>query len=398
MKNILLVVTGSIAAYKAADLAHMLKKAGFCVNVLMTENGARFISPMTFESLTGNKCVTDTFDRNFEFKIGHISLAKSSDLCIIAPASANVIGKLANGIADDMVTTTVMACTCTTLIAPAMNTAMYRNPIVQDNLSKLRHFGYRVIEPAKGELACGDVGEGKLPPVQELFDEIMLEIGHEHDMTCKNVLITAGPTAEALDPVRYITNHSTGKMGYALARAAAERGASVTLISGRTALTPPKGVDYMPVFSAAEMAEAVKSRAERQDILIFAAAVADYRPKRVAEEKIKKSDAAPTLELERTEDILDYVGHHRHGNEFVCGFAMETQNLLENARGKLERKNADMICANSLRAEGAGFGTDTNRISLITSDGVEELELMSKDQVSHRILDEIMGRMEKGEG
>ena len=388
MKNVILIVTGSIAAYKAADLAHMMKKAGLDVHVIMTENAARFISPLTFESLTGNRAVVDAFDRNFEFKIGHISLAKAADACMVAPASADIIGKVANGIADDMATTTIMACSCPVFIAPAMNTAMYNNPILQHNLEKLKGFGYRIIEPVSGLLACGDEGKGKLPPPEDLFEALMLEIAHEKDLVGKNVLVTAGPTCESLDPVRYITNHSTGKMGYSLARAAARRGAAVTLVSGRTALKPPAGVETVTALTAAQMADAVKSRAQAQDIIIMAAAVADYRPKNTSTEKMKKSDNELCLELERTEDILSYLGSHWSENKVICGFAMETQSLIENARGKLERKNADMICANSLRTDGAGFGTDTNVITIVTRDGETELPLMTKDEASNRILDE----------
>ena len=394
MKNLLLVVSGSIAAYKAADLSHMFVKAGVNVNVLMTANAANFINPITFESLTHNKCIIDTFDRNFEFKIGHISLGQSSDAVLVAPASANIIGKIANGIADDMATTTIMACKCPIYIAPAMNTNMFQNPIMQDNLKKLERFGYHIIQPASGLLACGDVGAGKLPPIEDLYETLMLELSHEHDMVGKKVLITAGPTEEALDPVRFITNHSTGKMGYALARAAARRGADVTLVSGPVSLKAPLGVNTIKITSAAEMAHEVISRADSTDIFVLAAAVADYRPVNAATEKIKKKAGQDneefSLPLTRTQDILDWLGHHRHGDEVICGFAMETENLLANARSKLDRKNADMICANSLRAEGAGFGTDTNRITIITKDTEKELDIMSKDDVSDAIYDQIL--------
>ncbi len=394
MKNLLLVVSGSIAAYKAADLSHMFVKAGVNVNVLMTANAANFINPITFESLTHNKCIIDTFDRNFEFKIGHISLAQSSDAVLVAPASANIIGKIANGIADDMATTTIMACKCPIYIAPAMNTNMFQNPIMQDNLKKLERFGYHIIQPASGLLACGDVGAGKLPPIEDLYETLMLELSHDHDMTGKKVLITAGPTEEAMDPVRFITNHSTGKMGYALARSAARRGADVTLVSGPVSLKAPLGVNTVPVTSAADMAHEVMERANETDIFVLAAAVADYRPANIAAEKIKKKAGADNEELSlplvRTQDILNWLGHNRHGDEVICGFAMETENLLENARSKLTRKNADLICANSLRAPGAGFGTDTNRITIITADEEKELDIMSKDDVSDAIFDQIL--------
>ncbi len=395
MKNILLAVTGSIAAYKAADLVSSLKKAGMNINVLMTANATNFIHPTTFESLTGNKCVVDTFDRNFEFKIGHISLAQSADICVVAPASANIIGKLACGIADDMVSTTLMATNAPVLIAPAMNTQMYHNPIVQDNIKRLKSFGYEFINPASGRLACGDVGEGKLAPVEDIFDEIMLKVAHAHDLEGRKVLITAGPTCEAIDPVRYITNHSTGKMGYALAKAAARRGAKVTLVSGKVSLSVPRGVECVPVFSAEDMANAVIDRAEDQDIFILSAAVADYTPQNTADHKIKKTEGMDAIPLKRTKDILDHLGHNRHGGEFICGFAMETEDLESNAQSKLIKKNADMICANSLREAGSGFGTDTNSITMITADGVKKTDLISKDEVSDVILDEIVLRMGK---
>ncbi len=391
MKNILLVVTGSIAAYKAADLSSMMVKAGFNVNVIMTKNACNFINPITFETLTGNKCITDTFDRNFEFKVGHISLARQSDLVLVAPASANIIGKLANGIADDMASTTIMAATCEKLIAPAMNTAMYENPIVQDNIKKLEKFGYGFISPAEGHLACGDSGKGKLADVSDIFAYVRRSVAHPHDMAGKRVMITAGPTSEAIDPVRYITNHSSGKMGYALAEAAADRGAIVTLISGRTALKHPLFVATKEVFSAAEMSEAVLSDKDKQDIFIFSAAVADYTPLKTEEQKIKKKDGeVPVVELKRTVDILDSVGKDHRKDQYICGFAMETEDLLKNAGKKLEKKNADMICANSLRDEGAGFRTDTNKITLIKKDSEKELPLMSKREAADLILDEIM--------
>ena len=391
MKNVLLIVTGSIAAYKAADLAHGFRKAGFNVNVIMTKNAAFFINPITFETLTGNKCVTDTFDRNFDFEVEHISLAKSADLCMVAPASADIIGKIANGIADDMASTTIMAVKCPRLIAPAMNTAMYENPIVQNNLKKLKSYGYEIVEPAEGLLACGDEGKGKLPPVEELIARGLRHIGHENDMKGKRILITAGPTCESLDPVRFITNHSSGKMGYALADAAADRGAEVTLISGRTAMTPPFGVETVSVFSAGDMAEEVFKRQKDTDIFIFAAAVADFRPADVSKQKIKKKEGeVPLVRLERTVDILETVGLSRTEKQYICGFAMETEDLIENAGKKLRKKNADMICANSLREKGAGFLSDTNRITLIKKDGNRELPFLSKRELSDLIFDEIL--------
>ena len=395
-KNILLIVTGSIAAYKAADLAHGFVKAGFNVDVIMTKNAAFFINPITFETLTGNKCIIDTFDRNFDFEVEHISLAKKADLLFIAPASADIIGKIANGIADDMASTTVLAVKCPKLIAPAMNTAMYENSIVQENLQKLRDHGYEVIEPASGLLACNDVGKGKLPAVEDLITLGLRHVGHLHDMKGKKVLITAGPTIEAIDPVRYITNHSSGKMGYALAEAAADRGAEVTLVSGRTSLKKPLMVNTVDVLSASDMAEAVFKEQKDTDIFIFAAAVADFRPKESADQKIKKKEGeAPVISLERTTDILDTVGHCRGEHHYICGFAMETQDLIENAAAKLKKKNADMICANSLREEGAGFKSDTNKLILIKKDGNKELPFLSKRELSDLILDEIMSDLEK---
>ena len=396
-KNILLIVTGSIAAYKAADLAHGFVKAGFNVDVIMTKNAAFFINPITFETLTGNKCIIDTFDRNFDFEVEHISLAKKADLLFIAPASADIIGKIANGIADDMASTTVLAVKCPKLIAPAMNTAMYENSIVQENLQKLRDHGYEVIEPASGLLACNDVGKGKLPAVEDLITLGLRHVGHLHDMKGKKVLITAGPTIEAIDPVRYITNHSSGKMGYALSEAAADRGAEVTLVSGRTSLKKPLMVNTVDVLSASDMAEAVFKEQKDTDIFIFAAAVADFRPKESADQKIKKKEGeAPVISLERTTDILDTVGHSRGEHQYICGFAMETQDLIENAAAKLKKKNADMICANSLREEGAGFKSDTNKLILIKKDGNKELPFLSKRELSDLILDEIMSDLEKG--
>lgn len=393
-KTVLLGVTGSIAAYKTAYLASALKKLNADVHVLMTKNAVNFINPITFESLTGNKCLTDTFDRNFEFKVEHVALAKKADVVMIAPASANVIGKIAHGIADDMLTTTVMACKCRKIVAPAMNTNMFENPIVQDNLKILEKYGYQVISPAVGYLACGDTGAGKMPEPEELLDYILQEIAFEKDMAGLNVLVTAGPTQEAADPVRFLTNHSSGKMGYAAAKICARRGADVTLVSGPTALKAPRFVNFVPVTSAADMFEAVKQRAAAQDIIIKAAAVADYRPKYVSDEKIKKKgDRA--LELERTEDILAYLGEHKSKGQILCGFAMETENLIENAKQKLQRKHLDVIAANSLRVEGAGFGGDTNVVTLITAEEEVSLEKMSKEETAVKLLDKIMELREK---
>ena len=389
-KTVLLGVSGSIAAYKTAYLASALKKLQADVHVLMTRNAVNFINPITFETLTGNKCLVDTFDRNFEFSVEHVSLAKQADVVMIAPASADVIGKIAHGIADDMLTTTVMACRCRKIIAPAMNTNMFENPIVQDNLETLRRYGYEVISPAVGYLACGDTGAGKMPEPELLLEYILQETACEKDMAGLKVLVTAGPTQEAIDPVRYITNHSTGKMGYAIAKMAARRGADVTLVSGETALEKPVFVQTVPVKSAEEMFEAVTQRSPEQDIIIKAAAVADYRPKAVSSQKVKKAEGELTLELERTQDILAYLGGHRQPGQILCGFAMETEDLLENARKKLEKKHLDMIVANSLRVEGAGFGGDTNVVTLVT--GSEEISLgkLSKEETAGRILDRIM--------
>lgn len=395
-KNIVLAVTGSIAAYKIANLASMLKKLRANITVLMTQNATNFINPITFETLTGNKCLIDTFDRNFQYSVEHVSLAKSTDVVLVAPASANVIGKLANGIADDMLTTTVMACTCKKIVAPAMNTHMYENPVVQDNIKKLVHYGMEVITPDTGYLACGDVGAGKMPSEQVLLEYILKEAAYEKDLAGKKVLVTAGPTMEKLDPVRYITNHSTGKMGYAIARAAMLRGADVTLVSGKVNLEPPKGVRLLPVVSAADMAQAVKENARDQDIIIKAAAVADYRPSVTADEKLKKKDGEMTIELERTEDILAYLGAHRRNGQFLCGFSMETENLLENSRAKLEKKKIDMIVANNLRQDGAGFGTDTNVVTILTKNDTVELPIMSKEEVADRLLDCILSKSAQG--
>lgn len=391
-KHVVLAVTGSIAAYKIANLASMLKKLNANVTVMMTKNATNFITPITFETLTGNKCLIDTFDRNFQYSVEHVSLAKSADVVLVAPASANVIGKLANGIADDMLTTTVMACTCKKIVAPAMNTNMYINPIVQDNIKKLKHYGMEVITPDTGYLACGDTGAGKMPSEEVLLSYILREAAHEKDMAGKKVLVTAGPTMEKIDPVRYISNHSTGKMGYAIAKHCMHRGAEVTLVTGKTDTPKPPFVEIIEITSAAEMAEAVKSRAENQDIIIKAAAVADYRPAQVAAEKVKKKDGEMSVALERTEDILQYLGEHRRQGQFLCGFSMETENMLENSRAKLEKKHVDMIVANNLKQAGAGFGTDTNIVTLITKDAVKELPLMSKDAVAEAIMDTILGK------
>lgn len=389
-KTVLLGVTGSIAAYKTAYLASALKKLHANVHVLMTKNAVNFINPVTFETLTGNKCLVDTFDRNFEFSVEHVSLAKQADVVMIAPASANVIGKIAHGIADDMLTTTVMACRCRKLIAPAMNTNMYENPIVQDNLKILEKYGYEVITPAVGYLACGDTGAGKMPEPQLLLEYILREIAYEKDMDGMKILVTAGPTQEPVDPVRYITNHSTGKMGYAIARVCMRRGAEVTLVSGPTSVTKPEFVKVVPVMTAKEMFDEVTRMAPKQDIIIKAAAVADYRPKEVSSEKVKKQDGELTLEMERTDDILAYLGSHRQPGQFLCGFSMETENLLENSRRKLEKKNLDMVAANSLKVEGAGFGGDTNVITIITKDEAVSLEKMTKEEAAAKLLDKIM--------
>lgn len=391
-KTVLLGVTGSIAAYKTAELASSLKKMGYNVHVLMTENATNFINPITFETLTGNKCLVDTFDRNFEFSVEHVSVAKQADVCLIAPASANVIGKLANGIADDMLTTTVMACKCKIIIAPAMNTNMYTNPIVQDNIEKLTHFGYEVIQPDTGYLACGDTGIGKMPSPDELLWYILRETACDKDLSGKKVLVTAGPTMEKIDPVRYITNHSTGKMGYSIAKMCMLRGADVTLVSGKTSEKPPKFVKIIDIVSAKDMFDAVTSNFDTADIVIKAAAVADYRPKNPSDEKVKKKDGELQIELERTDDILKYLGDHKT-HQFLCGFSMETENMLENSKAKLAKKNLDMIVANNLKQSGAGFGTDTNVVTIITSDTVKELPLMSKDEAANQIIDCILEKM-----
>ena len=388
-KTVVLGVTGSIAAYKIASLASKLVKLHADVHVLMTQNATNFITPITFETRTGNKCLIDTFDRNFQFDGAHVSLAKKADVMLIAPASANVIGKIANGIADDMLTTTVMASTAPVLISPAMNTHMYENPIVQDNLQKLERFGYKIIAPAVGMLACHDVGAGKMPEPEMLLDWILREIACKKDLQGKKILVTAGPTQEAVDPVRYLTNHSTGKMGYALARCAMLRGADVTLVTGPTAITPPPFVQTVAVTSAEEMYQEVTKRAAEQNAIIMAAAVADYRPATVSAEKQKKQAGDAVLPLSRTKDILAYLGEHKPAGQFLCGFSMETQHMLENSRAKLKRKHLDMICANNLKVAGAGFGTDTNVVTLIQAQKEQELPLQSKEAVGHAILDVI---------
>ena len=391
-KTILLGVTGSIAAYKIAYLASALVKAGAKVHVLMTQNATNFINPITFETLTGNKCLIDTFDRNFQFSVEHVSLAKEADVFMVAPASANVIGKLAHGIADDMLTTTFMACTCPKIISPAMNTRMYENPITQDNLKILEHYGMEVIRPASGYLACGDTGAGKMPEPETLFEYILRTVGYPKDMVGKKVLITAGPTREAIDPVRYITNHSTGKMGYAIAENAMLRGADVTLVTGPCAVEPPMFVKVKPVISAQDMYEAVTEEYDQTDIVIMTAAVADYRPAQVSTEKVKKQDSDLSIPLVRTKDILATLGASKT-HQFLCGFSMETQNMLENSRAKIAKKNLDMIVANNLKVAGAGFGTDTNVITLIAKDFEKELPLMSKKEAAGCILNAILERM-----
>ena len=391
-KTVLLCVTGSIAAYKIAYLASALKKLRADVHVIMTENATNFINPITFETLTGNKCLVDTFDRNFEFSVEHVSLAKLADVVLVAPASANVIAKLAHGLADDMLTTTVLACTCKKIISPAMNTRMFENPITQDNLRICERYGMEVISPASGYLACGDTGAGKMPEPEVLLQYILKEIRYEKDLAGKKILVTAGPTREAIDPVRYITNHSTGKMGYAIAKTAAYRGAQVTLVTGPAEEKPPMFVDLVPVESAKEMFEAVTARSAGQDAIIKAAAVADYRPKFVNTEKTKKKDGDMAIQLERTDDILGWVEKNRHPGLFVCGFSMETENMVENSRAKLEKKHLDMIAANNLKTEGAGFSVATNVVTLITKDGIKELPLMGKDEVAGCLLDEIAAR------
>ena len=389
-KTVLLGVTGSIAAYKIASLASALKKLHADVHVLMTQNATNFINPITFESLTGNKCLVDTFDRNFQFQVEHVSIAKKADVVMIAPASANVIGKLAHGIADDMLTTTVMACKCKKYISPAMNTNMFENPIVQDNLKTLEHYGYEVIQPASGYLACGDTGAGKMPEPETLLAYIEKEIAREKDLQGKKILVTAGPTQEAIDPVRYITNHSSGKMGYAIAKAAMLRGAEVTLVSGRTAIEAPLFVNVVPIVTAKDMFEVVTGISNEQDIIIKAAAVADYRPAVVSSEKVKKKEGQMSIELERTDDILKYLGENKREGQFLCGFSMETQNMISNSRAKLERKNLDMVAANNVKEAGAGFQGDTNVLTLITQKKETSLPLMSKEDAANKLLDKIL--------
>lgn len=393
-KTVLLGVTGGIACYKSANLASALVKQGANVQVLMTKNATEFIGPHTFESLTGNRVSVDTFDRNYQFQVEHIALADQADLVLVAPATANVLAKLAHGLADDMLTTTILACNCPKIAAPAMNTKMYENPVTQDNLDILRKYGWEIVEPASGRLACGAVGKGKMPEPEDLLETVLHALSHEKDMTGLKVLVTAGPTREALDPVRYLTNHSTGKMGYAIAKAAAARGASVTLVSGPVNLKKPPYMEVVDIMSAQDMFDAVTSRAPDQDIIIKAAAVADYRPATVAEDKIKKSgtDADLSLPLARTSDILAWLGEHRAPGQFLCGFSMETRDMVDNSRKKLEKKHIDLIAANNLKQEGAGFGVDTNLLTLIAADGAKELPLMSKEEAAHALLDEIMSR------
>ena len=389
-KTVILGVSGSIAAYKIASLASALVKLHCDVHVIMTKNATNFIHPITFETLTGNKCLVDTFDRNFEFSVEHVSIAKKADVALIAPASANVIAKMAHGLADDMLTTTILACQCPKIVAPAMNTRLFRNSIVQDNIKLLKCYGMEVIDPASGYLACGDTGEGKMPEPELLLQYILKALVTEKDLEGVNVLVTAGPTREAIDPVRYITNHSTGKMGYAVAKAAAMRGANVTLVSGPTELPAPPFVEVVDVVSAEDMFQAVTTRAAKQDIIIKTAAVADYRPAVVATEKVKKKDGDLSIALERTKDILAYLGEHKREGQFLCGFSMETENMLENSITKLVKKNLDMVIANNLKVEGAGFGTNTNVVTVITRKGGEQLPLMSKDDVADKILDAIL--------
>ena len=390
-----LAVSGSIAAYKIASLASALGKLHADVQVLMTQNATNFINPITFETLTGNKCLVDTFDRNFQYSVEHVALAKRADVVLVAPASANVIGKIANGIADDMLTTTVMACKCKKIISPAMNTQMFENPIVQDNLKKLEHYGYEVIQPAVGLLACKDVGKGKMPEPETLLEYILQEVAYEKDLKGKKILVTAGPTQEPIDPVRYLTNHSSGKMGYAIAKVCSMRGAEVTLVSGKTAIKPPLFVEVVPVTTAREMYEAVTGRSDRQDIVIKAAAVADYRPKTISEQKVKKTDGELSIEMERTDDILKYLGEHKRANQFLCGFSMETEHMLENSRKKLKKKNLDMIVANNVKVEGAGFAGDTNIVTLITGDDETQLPLLSKEETAVEIMNKILEQTEK---
>lgn len=391
-KTVLLGVTGGIAAYKSAYLASLLVKAGASVRVIMTEHAKNFINPITFETLTGHKCITDTFDRNFEFHVEHVALAKKADVILVAPATANIIAKLAHGIADDMLTTTILASRAPKIIAPAMNTGMYENPVTLDNLKLLAEYGMEIIPPSAGRLACGDEGAGKMPEPDVLYEYVLRCLAYEKDMSGLHVMVTAGPTCEAIDPVRYITNHSTGKMGYSIARMCMLRGARVTLISGKTALIPPPFVEVIPVTSAKDMYDAVTAKSSEMDIIIKSAAVADYRPVHVAKEKVKKSDSSLSIELERTDDILKYLGAHKKEGQFLCGFSMETENMLENSRKKLTQKNLDMIVANNLKMQGAGFGTDTNIVTIITPDSVTELALMKKDEVALKLINTILER------
>ncbi len=389
-KTVLLGVTGGIAAYKSASLASLLVKAGADVHVIMTEHAANFINPITFETLTNHKCVLDTFDRNFEFHVEHVALAQKADVIMVAPATANVIAKLAHGLADDMLTTTILASRAPKIIAPAMNTGMYENPVTQDNMELLRKYGMEVITPASGRLACGDTGAGKMPEPEVLFEHIVRSCAYEKDMASLKVLVTAGPTQEAIDPVRYITNHSSGKMGYSVAKACMLRGADVTLVTGKTSIKPPMFTNVVPVTSAKDMYEAVTSRSDEMDIIIKSAAVADYRPANVATEKVKKKDGDMAIPLERTDDILKHLGEHKKPHQFLCGFSMETENMLENSKAKLAKKNLDMIVANNLKVEGAGFQGDTNIVTLITANTVTELPIMKKEDVAFCLLDEIL--------
>lgn len=389
-KTILLGVTGGIAVYKAAALASALVKQHAAVEVIMTQHATEFIAPLTFEQLTGRRTMVNTFDRNFTHQVEHISLAERTDLVIIAPATANVCAKLAHGLADDMLTTTVLACRCPKLIAPAMNTNMYENPVTQDNLKLLQHYGWEVIEPASGRLACGAVGKGKLPEPEILLEHVLRHVAMPHDLAGKHVLVTAGPTQEALDPVRYLTNHSTGKMGCSIAKMAMLRGAEVTLICGPMTVQPPVFINVVPVTSAQDMFDAVASLAPNADFIFKAAAVADYTPSEYQDNKIKKSDTDLSIPLKRTQDILKYLGQHRTSGQIICGFSMETQNLVENSRKKLDSKHVDMICANNLKVDGAGFGVDTNVITLITKDSITELPLLSKDAAANAILDQAL--------
>lgn len=391
-KTIVLGVTGGIAAYKSAMLTSLLVKAGATVQVIMTKNAQEFIAPLTFEALTNQRCLTDTLDRNHEYSTEHVALAKRADAFIIAPATANVIAKLAHGLADDMLTTTFLACDCPKIVAPAMNTKMYDNPITQENIEFLKKHGIEIAEPASGRLACGDVGAGKMLEPDVLLQYVLKACAYPKDMAGLKVLVTAGPTQEKIDPVRYVTNHSTGKMGYSIAKVCAFRGAKVTLVSGKTALTPPMFVDTVPITSARDMYEAVTERSSQMDIIIKAAAVADYRPKNTSDEKIKKKGDDMNIEMERTDDILGYLGSHKKEGQFLCGFSMETQNMLENSQAKLVKKNVDMIVANNLKVKGAGFGTDTNIVTIITKDEIKELDILSKDEVADRILGEILAR------